>query len=108
MAKKKKPENETPEQKETRQLIDTIANAASRGAKVQFDRRMDNMVSLLASLKPIEDKILDLMAQKQPIIDEIDALRKLMVHECVHPQHVLTHKDGIVYCKFCNRSFKPL
>lgn len=108
MAKRKTPDNETAEQKETRQLLDTIANTATRGEKVSFDRKMDNMVSLLASLKPIEDKILDLLAQKAPILDEVEALRKIMVKECVHPQHILTHNNGIVYCKFCNRTFSFL
>jgi hypothetical protein len=105
MAKKRKPYNETDEQTEARQLLDTIANTATRGSKVSFDRKMDNMVSLLASLKPIEDKILDLMAQKGPIIDEIDALRKTMIKECIHPYTHLTVHNNTVFCKFCNKTF---
>jgi hypothetical protein len=108
MAKRKKPENETPVQTAERQLISEIADTASRGEKVSWDRKMDNMVSLLATLKPIEDKILDLMAQKTPIMDDVDALRKIMVRDCIHPQHVLTCSDGIVHCKFCNRRFNPI
>jgi hypothetical protein len=108
MAKRKKPENETTEQAETRQLTSSIADAATRGEKVSWDRKMDNMVTLLASLKPIEDKILDLMATKMPIMDEVDALRKTMVKDCVHPQtHLVVHGQS-VFCKFCNKTFSVL
>jgi hypothetical protein len=105
MAKRKKPENETPTQTEERQLISEIADSASRGEKVSWDRKMDNMVSLLATLKPIEDKILDLMAQKTPIMDEVNALRKTMIRDCVHPQTHLTVHGQTVHCKFCNKTF---
>ena len=68
---------------------------------------MDNMVALLARLKPIEDEIIDLMAKKMPIIDEISALRREMVTECVHPfTHLQSQPDGTVQCKFCSRVFK--
>ena len=108
MAKRKKPENETPAQAEERQLISAIADSATRGEKVSWDRKMDNMVSLLASLKPIEDKILDLMAQKTPIMDEVDALRKTMVKECIHPHTHLTVCNNTVFCKFCNKTFSVI
>ena len=79
------------------------------GEKVSWDRKMDNMVSLLAKLKPIEDGIIDLMAKKMPIIDEITALRREMVKECVHPfTHLQRQTDGSVQCKFCSRSFKVM
>lgn len=68
---------------------------------------MDNMVSLMAKLKPIEDQIMDLMSAKLPIIDEISALRREMVRECVHPFTMLTDLgDEQVRCKFCEKSIK--
>jgi hypothetical protein len=108
MARRKSPEDETQDQKDTRLLISSVTDAAPRALKVSWDRKMDNMVTLMASLTPLEDKILDLMAQKTPIINEIDALRKVMVKECIHPRPSLTSNDGIVHCKFCNRRFNPL
>ena len=109
MARRKKPENETPDQTKIRHRLETVADSATRGEKVSWDRKMDNMVGLLATLKPIEDKIIDLMAQKMPIIDDIVALRRDMVKECVHPYtHLQTKADGSIQCKFCEKSFQVL
>lgn len=106
MARRKKPENETHDEAVVRRQLETIADAASRGEKVSWDRKMDNMVTLLARLKPIEDKILDLMSSKMPIMDEIAALRKEMVRDCVHPYtHLLYQGENTIACKFCNKTF---
>jgi hypothetical protein len=105
MARRKKPENETPEQAEVRRTLEAVADYAPRGEKVSWDRKMDNMVALLARLRPIEEHIIDLMAQKLPIIDEITALRREMVRDCVHPfTHLVHNEDGTVLCKFCNKT----
>jgi hypothetical protein len=109
MARKKKPEGETADQAEVRRAIETISNAASRSEKVSWDRKMDNMVKLLTTLRPIEEKIVDLMAQKQPIFDEIAALRSEMVTSCVHPFTHLVLKQSdegtFIACKFCMKNF---
>lgn len=106
MARRKKPENENDQQTLVRRTIETISDNATRSEKVSWDRKMDNMVSLLAKLRPIEEQILDLEASKLPILDDIASLRNVMVRECVHPYQFLTYKDGIVHCKFCNKVFK--
>ena len=103
MARRKTPENETPDQKQERQIKETIANGPSRGEKVSWNRKMDNMVKLFAKITPIEEKILELMSEKQPLFDEIQQLRQTMVTECVHPYEYLVVKDTHVLCKFCNR-----
>lgn len=105
MARRRKPVNETPEQTQTRQALETISNSATRSEKVSWERKMDNMVRILARLTPLEDQILDLMAEKQKILDDVERLRKEMVSECVHPYHMLTEKDKIIHCKFCNKRF---
>lgn len=105
MARLKKPENETEDEALVRREKETIANNATRNEKVSWDRKMDNMVSLLALLQPIEDQITDLTAQKMPIIDRIQELRKDMVKECVHPYTHLVHHDDYIVCKFCDRKF---
>ena len=109
MARRKKPENETTEQTRARRTLESIADNATRSEKVSWDRKMDNMVTLLSKLKPIEEGILDLMAQKQPIIDDIAALRREMVKDCVHPfTHLVFQQDGTVQCKFCMKNFQVL
>lgn len=109
MARRKKPENETAEDTSVRRTLETIADAATRGEKVSWDRKMDNMVTLIAKLRPIEEQILDLMVAKTPIMDEIAALRRDMVKDCVHPfTHLLHLGNGQATCKFCDKKFTVL
>jgi len=109
MARRKKPENETVDEAAMRRQLEMIADAASRSEKVSWDRKMDNMVKILARLKVVEDKIVALLAEKTPILDEVAALRKEMVRECVHPYSHLAHKaDGKIVCKFCDKTFALL
>jgi len=106
MARRKKPDAETPEQARQRRIFETICDHATRGEKVSWNRLMDNMVSLLAKLKPIEDKIVALQSQKLPIIDEVANLRRRMVMDCVHPYEQLVLTAEHVECKFCMRRFR--
>lgn len=113
MSRRKKPLGETEKQAHIRRMMEAISNKATRSEKVSWDRKMDNMVKIIAKLKPIEDQIIDLMAQKVPIIDEITQLRKEMVEQCVHPYtHLTYHVDEqgneLVICKFCNKRFKVM
>ena len=103
MARRKKPLNETEQEAEIRRQLEAVSNNSSRSEKTSWNRKMNNMVKLLALLRPIEDKILELMAQKEPIFDEIQVLREVMVRECVHPYEHLIHKDDHIVCKFCNK-----
>ena len=104
MARKSKPVDETPEQATQRRLFESISNHANRSEKTSWNRKMDNMVKLLAKLAPIEEQIIDLQSQKMPIFDEVQQLRETMVTECIHPpQHLVQLDDGTVRCKFCNR-----
>lgn len=107
MARRKKPDDETVDQAEVRRILETIADNATRSEKVSWDRKMDNMVRILAKLRPIEEKIIDLLAEKGPLLDEVQSLRTEMVKECVHPYTHLTfnEQDGTIICKFCERKF---
>ena len=103
MARKKKPINETIEDARIRQDLEKIANTPSRSEKTSWNRKMNNMVKLLSLLRPIEDKILELQAQKEPIFDEIQILRCVMIKECIHPEEYLLHKGDYIQCKFCEK-----
>lgn len=105
MAKRKIPENETAEDQAKRKVRETIANTADRSEKTSWNRKMDNMVKLMAQIRPIEEQILDLQAEKQPIFDEIQELRALMVKECVHPyEYLVVTGEKSATCKFCNKT----
>ncbi len=106
MARRKKPENETERQEQERRIFEQISNHADRSAKTSWNRKMDNMVALLAKLQPIETRILELQAKKMPIFDEVQVLREVMVKECVHPYPQLVLRDDHVECKFCNKKVR--
>ena len=107
MARRKIPEHETEVEQSDRRIRDTISNTADRSAKTSWNRKMDNMVKLMAKVRPIENEIIALQAEKQPIFDEIQELRKLMVKECVHPYEYLLvvtdEENDYTLCKFCER-----
>jgi len=103
MARRKVPEFETTEEHTQRKTREIISNTADRSEKTSWNRKMDNMVKLMALIRPIEDSILDLQAQKQPVFDDIQKLRSTMVKECVHPyEYIVALKDHAL-CKFCNK-----
>ena len=106
MARRKKPTGETPEQAVERRQKESIANVANRSEKTSWNRKMENMVKLLAKIRPIEQKILNLHREKLPLLDEVHELRQTMVNECVHPFDQLIVKEDHVLCKFCNRKLK--
>lgn len=110
MARRRIPENETPEDTRIRQALEAVADNATRGEKVSWERKADNMQKLVADLAPIEEQIVELMGKKTPIFDEIQNIRTEMVRDCVHPyeQLVFSSTDDnkeYILCKFCNKIF---
>ncbi len=103
MARRKVPENETKEEAKIRKQREGIANTADRSEKTSWNRKMDNMVKLMSRIRPIEEQIIALQSRKQPIFDEIQELRALMVKECVHPYEYLVINEDHALCKFCNK-----
>lgn len=87
-------------------MAEKLANRTSRSDKTSWNRKMNNLVTLIAKIRPIEDRIIELQAQKLPIMDEIAALRKEMVDTCIHPIEQLIEKDDYVECKFCGRKVR--
>lgn len=106
MARRKKPQDETPEQQIVRQEMEQVANVAMRGEKTAFSRKLKNMTSLIKKLQPIEQQIITLTAKKMPIMDRVAVLRQDMVDSCVHPIDHLVHKGDWLECKFCNRKIQ--
>ena len=101
MARKKIPSNETEQERIERTIKESIANKSNRSEKTSWNRKMDNMISLMSKLKPIEEEIIELQAKKIPLFDEIQQLRNTMVNECTHPYEYLVVHDEHVQCKFC-------
>lgn len=103
MSRRKKPELETADETTHRRVREEISNTANRSEKTSWNRKMDNMVKLLAALRPLEDQIIELHAKKIPLFDEIQILRIQMVNECIHPFEYLVVAATCVTCKFCEK-----
>ena len=103
MARRKKPEGLTEAEEREHSLKEVISNNANRSEKTSWNRKMDNMVKLMALLLPIEEKIILLQNEKIPLFDQIQELRLTMVNECIHPYSHLVVLDNATECKFCGK-----
>ena len=106
MGRRKNPENETAEDKRIRKIKEKIANGPKRADKISWNRKLKNLEALYEKIRPIEDEILKLLAEKQPIFDDMQAIRQEMTDNCIHPFDYLEVKDDFVICKFCNKRMK--
>jgi hypothetical protein len=82
--------------------LKNVANIKDKNEKLSWTRRQKKIEEMVTEMQPISDQILELMAQRQEIIDKIQTLRKQMVKECIHPKNSLVHKQTYIECKFCN------
>lgn len=106
MARMKKPADETNDEMVVRQLLETIANHATRSEKTSWQRKRDNMDKLVKQLRPLEDEMIAIRSKMIPIYDEVSTLRTEMVLECIHPFDMLIHKEDHVECKFCSAKLR--
>ncbi len=103
MARRKRNENETIDETTERRLKEEISNNANRSEKTSWNRKMDNMVKLLAEIRPIEEQIIALTEKKIPLFDQIQDLRKQMLQDCIHPYEYVLVEENHCVCKFCER-----
>lgn len=89
-------------EEQIREDLKQISNFQDKNIILSWKRKMKKMTTLIESLTPIQDKILALLEEKQPITDEIEVLRLEMVKSCIHPIDLLQHKGNYIECKFCN------
>ena len=87
-------------------IVEKITAIKPKNERMAFKRKMVKLDELVESLKPIEDKIIQIIVdEKYPIMDQIQALRLSMIKECVHPKEYLIHykedDKEYVHCKFC-------
>ena len=91
---------------EIKKQLDKVSKFADKNQRLSFRRKGERMATLLERITPIEQKILDLILEKTPIMDDIEEVRRGMVHECVHPRDHLVHKGDYILCKFCAKELK--
>lgn len=92
--------NITPEK--VQEDLKFITKQFNKNDKLAWARKKTKMDELIEQLKPFEEKMLALIQERQPIMDNIAELRRLMINDCVHPPEFLVHKETFVHCKFCD------
>ena len=71
--------------------------------KVMFSRKLEELNQLLEVIRTYEDRISEIMIEKQVHMDKLQALRISMVKLCVHPTEFLTEVENHIFCKFCEK-----
>ena len=104
MARRKIPEQETPQAARIRQLKEHVANTPSRSEKISWERKHRNILAIVETqLEDVENKILSLLAEKGEILANIAEIRAQMVDECIHPFDMLEVQENCILCKFCGK-----
>lgn len=91
------------DEEQVKKDLDAIFKFADKNQRLSWKRKRSRIDKLIKELEPLNEKMLELILQKQPLLDEIESVRQNMVHECVHPIDYLAHRDrgSYVLCKFC-------
>lgn len=83
--------------------IELIASLPIKSEVKSWERKVVALAKLLDQLKPVDEAILTILAERQPMINELEELRHQMTQECIHPVEHLVDKGSFVLCKFCDR-----
>lgn len=90
-----------PETDQAKVNLTSISRFAKKNERLAWNRKKKRMEKFIAELDPLSEQMLELIQQKQPILDKIEVLRQTMVKECVHPPDYLIPRETYVLCKFC-------
>lgn len=83
--------------------IEYIASLPSKSEVKSWERKCIALAKLLELLAPIDEQILEIIRERQPLINDIEDLRGQMTQECIHPKEHLIDLPAYVLCKFCER-----
>lgn len=91
------------ENPEHRAALETIASHAIKGEVAAWVRKRKSIERIVEnSIRPLEDEIIKLNTQLQPLYDQLKTMRAEMVEFCIHPIDMLVIMDDHVLCKFCD------
>lgn len=91
---------------QARRELEMVAKGADKNQRLAWRRKKVRMETLLERIKPLEEKALEIILEKQPIMDDIESVRQKMIKECIHPADNLIHKGNFILCKFCKSKLK--
>lgn len=88
---------------ETTPEMDYIASLPTKSEVKSWERKCVALAKLLDLLAPIDEQVLEILRERQPLINEIEDLRHIMTQECIHPLEHLVSSPKFIHCKFCDR-----
>lgn len=83
--------------------IEYIASLPTKNEVKSWERKCIALAKLLELLAPIDEQILEIIRERQPLINDIEELRAQMTQECIHPKEHLIDLPGYTLCKFCEK-----
>lgn len=110
MARRRNPENETTAEAIIRQRKEKISGIATTNDRIGWRRKFKDLKARIDTLKPFEERILEVMKERHTIDDEIKKIRDDLMKDCIHPVDFLLIDEGNAYftCKFCERRLRIL
>lgn len=86
--------------------LNEVSKHADKNQRLAWRRKKARIDELISRIQPLQDEKLRIIMEMQPIMDDIEAVRRDMVKECIHPLDHLVHKGTHIECKFCNMKLK--
>lgn len=83
--------------------IAAVAAHHGKNEKLAWKRKVKKMDGLFIQLHVYEERILAIVKEKEPLMDDVALLRSEMVKECIHPKDHLVHMNTYLLCKFCEK-----
>lgn len=83
--------------------ISAVAAHHGKNEKLAWKRKVKKMDGLFSQLHVFEERILAIVKEKEPLMDDVALLRSEMVKECIHPKDHLVHMNTHLLCKFCEK-----
>lgn len=83
--------------------IKAVVSHTGKNEKLAWNRRVKKMQGLVDSHQEYEERILAIIKEKEPLLDEISILRNDMIKECIHPKDHIVHMNTYLVCRFCER-----
>lgn len=78
-----------------------VANFRDKNEKASWLRKRTNLETIVKKIEPIENELLRLNREKSLLIDDVQAIRKTMIDDCIHPKDYLVHCGTYIKCRFC-------
>ena len=83
-----------------------ISTHATKSEVASWTRKRKLLEKLIVDqVRPMEQKLMEITLELQPLYDEIQQSRTEMVRTCIHPKDLIVHDEttNTFICKFCDK-----